>query len=200
MLGNDETTIEIGGELARLRPTLRAAMRLAGRYGSFDAVIRSVVDRHLGVIADVVAESCDQWSNVPAVLKALDQHPLVVGVESLVGPLIRHVLLLAGVDPDSPDTATGDNGKRITFSEYHTKLFAIATGWLGWPPAVAWSSTASEIQEAYKGRVEMLSACFGGGSKEDADPTAPLHQSDADIAAGRAKLKALAATGGNRAV
>ena len=39
------------------------------------------------------------------------------------------VLALAGVDTDQPKQA--GEGERITFAEYHAKLFRIATGWPG---------------------------------------------------------------------
>ncbi|MEA2897358.1 MAG: hypothetical protein QOJ84_2973 [Bradyrhizobium sp.] len=84
-------------------------------------------------------------------------------------------MALAGADGNSASEPKPD-AERIPFAEYHTRLFRLATGWLGWTPADAWEATAAEITEAYKGRRELLSAMFGSGksdetiiSKPDAD-------------------------------
>ena len=96
--------------------------------------------------------------------------PLHRGVECLKEPLVSHVVRLAGHD-GTEETGEGGNN-RITFAEHHARLYRIATGWLGWEPATAWSSTASEIIEAYAGRVELLTAIFGdGGAKSEDAPT-----------------------------
>jgi hypothetical protein len=34
-------------------------------------------------------------------------------------------------------------------------------------PSDAWEATPAEITEAYKGRLELLGACFGGGKTTD---------------------------------
>jgi hypothetical protein len=53
----------------------------------------------------------------------------------------------------------------MSFTEYHAKLFRLATGWLGWTPEAAYDATPTEITEAYKGRLELLSAVFGSGDQ-----------------------------------
>ena len=82
----------------------------------------------------------------------------------------QHVLALAGVDPDSPKQ--GDQGNRISFADYHDKLFRIGTGWLGWSPSQTWASSTAEILAAYEGHLEKLRA-VNGGAEADAKPNTP---------------------------
>ena len=159
----DETTIEIGHEVIRLRASLRAAFRLDRRYG-FDSIVRSIIDGNLSVIADVIRECADSHTALPNYLDDLETTPLHIGIDRIRGPLIAHVMALAGVDDETSEAAPG--AERIPFAEYHTKLFRLATGWLGWSPTDAWEATPAEITEAYKGRMDMLSAVFGGGKKD----------------------------------
>lgn len=49
-------------------------------------------------------------------------------------------------------------------------MLAIAAGWLGWPESQAMSTDVNYILAAYKGRVLMLQALFGG-SEEKTPPT-----------------------------
>jgi hypothetical protein len=156
----DETTIEFGHEVIRLRASLRAAFRLERRHGGFDKIIHAIADGHLGVMADVVRES----SNTD-LLDCIGRLPLRDAITRLVEPLSAHVLALAGVDAGSSKAEPG--AERIPFSEYFLKLFRLATGWCGMSPSEAWQATPAEITEAYKGRLELLGAMFGGGKATD---------------------------------
>jgi hypothetical protein len=193
-LGSGETTLTIGTEMVRLRPTLRAGYRLENRYG-FDVLLRAIAGGSLTHIADVIGECSDQKSSIPDVLKAFEAYPLR-HVEAVALPVMNLVIALAGMDIDASDKPTASTGERITFNAYYTKLFEIGTGWLGWTAEATWNATPAEILAAHKGRVDLLKAIFG--SKSDSDPTAPLHHSEADITEAHAKLKAWAATGANR--
>lgn len=172
MLAQDEIKIEIGSGRAReivfLRPTLRAAMRLERAHGGFDKIVSAILDENVTVMASVIRESEDQRSDVPRLIESLAGMPLYAGVEALKEPLIRHVMQLAG-SGDNAGESDGE-GEPIPFAEHHARLYRIATGWLGWTPEVAWTATATEITEAFKGRTEMLKAIFGSG--EEAKPEA----------------------------
>jgi len=39
-------------------------------------------------------------------------------------------------------------------------------GWLGWSPEQTFNAAIPDILTAYRGRVEMLNAIFGGGENE----------------------------------
>jgi hypothetical protein len=175
MLARDETTITIEGKRVTLRPTLRAALRLERRHGGFDRILAGILDGNLSTMADVIAECADVPCDLPAFLMRTGPNAgLRVGVESLIPALVAHVYALAGIDVEALDDpaneSANDQAARTSFAEHNAKLFSIATGWLGWTPADAWSSTPAEIAAAYRGRLDMLKAIFGSNEKE-AKPT-----------------------------
>jgi hypothetical protein len=201
-LAADEITITVGDETIHLRPTLRAAYRLERRYGGFDKIIRSIADGSLSVIADVIAESSNRVSSIPDFCRRLDSAPMQVSIDALSIAAFNVVLTMVGTnDREGDKRASSSGASRLTFTEYHQKLFGIATGWLGWPPETAWNATAAEILAAYEGRQDciqqILKAIFGGGDDDDA-PIGPAIHSEDEIAEGRAQLKAMVLSGGNR--
>lgn len=179
-LADDEITVRLGSDTVYLRPTLRAAFRLERRHGGFDAIVRAVADGNLSVLADVVRESSDRYSELPAFLERISAGGLKHGIEALQVPVLEHVFRLAGVDeselvnskqkahPDQrgDEPRTNVNVPRESWAEHHARLFRTATGKLGWPPSVAWESTPAEILEAWAGRVELLEAIFGSGTSD----------------------------------
>ena len=170
-LAQDEIKITLDHEAIYLRPSLRAAFRLERRHGGFDKIIKGIVDGNFSIMADVIRESTDPRTSFAYFLGGADQLPMRLAIERVAEPLITHVMALAGVDGETAQEPTLA-AERIPFAEYHTKLFRLATGWLGWTPADAWEATPAEITEAYKGRREFLSAIFGGG-KADTTETKP---------------------------
>ena len=194
-LADNETTIRIDGEVIRLRPTLRAACRLYARHGGYDAIMREIADGSVTMMADVIVESTGREWETTDFLNAFADNPASLVLEPLIEPLLRHVLMLAGVDAD--DTAhRAPAGKPMGFDEFHIRLFQIATGYLGWGPEAAWNATPAEITEAYKGRLQLLKDIFGGGdgsTGEDAPNT------DRDEA-GWLALKMMTANGANTGV
>lgn len=163
-LASDEISIRFDNETVRLRPTLRAAMRLERQFHGFDAIIRGVLEQNVGVMAAIVAETADaDDSDLICFLEAHTGASLHVRVCALVAPLLSLVLSLAGVDEDRFEEDGARAAERIAFAEYHAQLYRIATGWLGWNPETAWEATPNEIVEAYHGRLDMLSAIFGSG-------------------------------------
>lgn len=179
-LANDEMAISLGMETIRLRPTLRAAFRLEQRYEGFQNLSREISLCSASAITDVIREACINAGAVSLFLKHADENPFLELLLEIRGSLLRFVLMLAGVDDAPAQDATGEP---IPFGEYFTKLYRIATGWLGWTPEQAWSATPAEIIEAHRGRTEMLAAIFGGKAKEDDTIT--------DLASARDRLNAL---------
>jgi hypothetical protein len=160
-LAGDEILITIGEARITLRPTLRAAMRLERRYGGFDKLIAGVLDGDTRVMGDIIAEHTDH--KLLDLVFASPGTSMRSGLEVLSGPLLAHCFQLAGVDLEGqePNREHGEAAGQISFAEYHTKLFEIATGWLGWTPSDAWNATPCEIVSAYKGRIALLQAVFG---------------------------------------
>jgi hypothetical protein len=164
----DEITIDLGHEVIRLRASLRAAFRLERRHKGFDKIITAIAAGNLSVMADVIRESTDNGTILADLLDNGGPFSLKLALEHISGPLIAHVGALAGFD-DRASEQPHPGAERIPFAEYHAKLFRIATGWLGWTPDAAWNASPAEIGEAYKGRLELLGAMFGSGSKTTDD-------------------------------
>lgn len=180
-LAQNEIKINLDHETIYLRPSLRAAFRLESRHDGFDKIIKGIADGNFSIMADVIRESSDPRSSLANFLDGIDALPMRIAIERISEPLIAHVMVLAGADGDASNEPKSD-AERIPFAEYHTKLFRLATGWLGWSPTDAWEATPAEITEAYKGRIEMLGAVFGGGKKD------PITKPDQSV---RRRLNAL---------
>ncbi|KIZ43099.1 MULTISPECIES: hypothetical protein [Rhodopseudomonas] len=169
-LADDEITITLDQETIYLRPSLRAAFRLERRHDGFDKILKGIADGNVSIMADVIRESAYERSSLLDLLECITVLPLSIAVDRIAEPLIAHVLILAGIDSAAAEPQP--DAERIPFAEYHTRLFRLATGWLGWPPTDAWNATPAEITEAYQGRRELLTAMFGSG-KTDTDITNP---------------------------
>jgi hypothetical protein len=88
-------------------------------------------------------------------------------LSNLKFPLIAYIGRCTGIETEDAPAEGEDKGsaegKTVTISEHLNGLYRTGTGWLGWTPAETLDSTPAEIIEAYKGRMEMLKAIFGGG-------------------------------------
>lgn len=171
-LGADAVLIELAGEAFELRPTLRAGMRLMRRH-SLSGLLAAVRDFNTTVVVDVLRECGIRPTLLPTEIEA---HGLAVVRARLTGPLAEFALAVAGVDPDA-EPAPAATGKQLTPYEYHSRLFEIATGWLGWTPDEAWNATIPEIIAARAGRAslieDVLKAVFG--STDDTPATATTY-------------------------
>jgi hypothetical protein len=175
----------------QLRPSLRAALRLEQRYG-FQRLFVGLQEGHLGMITDMIAEGASITSK--RALALLSGKPLAVLLSRAAEPLVRFLFKLAGIEPDAEEKAV--EGRRVSYAEHYSRLYAIATGWLGWPPSEAWAATPNEIMVAYQGRSDMLRAVFGG-----ANENAPDKPGEAELDRdGLARLKWMAAKGPSHAV
>lgn len=185
-LGANIISIEMASEAFELRPSLRACLRLTDRY-ELPALFRAVSEFNVGIISHMVQEATGK----PALLlDEIAKHGIGLTYFQYAEALSKFVLAVAGVDPDKPAIPQPQRGKPLSPIEYHTRLFEIATGWLGWPPEQAWSATPAEILAAQKGRTDLitdiLKAVFG--SQKDNDNSAPAYTAEtlAEIdAAGR---------------
>ena len=167
-LAYEETVIRVDHVTIRLRPTLRAATRLHAEFGGFDELIRAIMQGSVSALTSVVREGVCDPIEFPRFLETIGPGlSLKRIVDAIAGPILTHVIALSGLEASGEGAKGDDPGKRISIDDYHRQLFRIATGWLGWEPELAWNSTPNEIREAYKGRIELLRAIFGGEDKSD---------------------------------
>lgn len=153
----DDIIIRIGGEAITLRPSLRFAIRLERRPGSFGQIARDVVDGSLSAACEIIRDHYDD--------PRLEARIIGTGLDSLTVPLMAYIMGLTGIDPDTPQEKVKDTGG-VPFHDYLSNLYRIGTGWLGWTPETTLDATPAEITEAYRGRMEMLKSIFG--SDDDA--------------------------------
>lgn len=156
--------LRLGDERVDLRCTLRAAMTIDARFGSFAKAIEQVAAGDVSAAAAIVAIGAGRTD--------LNEAVFASGVESLVQPLAAFLVLLAngGKPFEENDTPEAD-GKTMTRAEFYERLLTIGMGWLGWTEQATLDTTMPAILTAYTGRVEMLKAIFGGG--DEAQPAEP---------------------------
>lgn len=175
---------KFGFQAITLRPSLRAAATLESRYG-FQKLFDAVGDGNLTVIADVIEASSD----CKDFLKAIAGIPLIQVLPNVLEKTTKHILALAGADEDHAEKAQPQNGESMPFAEYHTQLYRIGTGWLGWSPETTWNATPREITEAYGAHIEQLKAIYGANDQDQDQRTGPDNATLDRI--GLARLKAM---------
>lgn len=159
-------TVTLGGGVVHLRPSLHCAMRLERREGSFAKLIQDLQEGSLTAIEFVLD---DDYRH-----PARGFHILEAGLDKTGVQLIAHVMACAGIDPDAKPAVK--NAPSVSFADHLANLYRIGTGWLGWSPEITLNSTPQEIIEAYKGRIEMLKAIFGGKDEPVQDDLTPKFQ------------------------
>ncbi|KQN72396.1 hypothetical protein [Devosia sp. Leaf64] len=152
MLGADGIYVELAGEAYELRPSLRACTRLVHRH-QWAGLLAGVQGFDITIIADMLRET-----GIKPVLLVEEIATSGLGAvrNRFTGPLAEFVLAIAGIDPDNTTPIKPSSGTPITPDEYHSQLFQIATGWLGWTPDHAWSATPAEILAAQTGHIAYL--------------------------------------------
>lgn len=181
-----DSEIVIGHEIIRLRPTLGAAFRLEQKYDGFHNLFNAAASGSVSALSHLIKEGSGRSSDLTNYLDSFEGgQPLSVRLDLIIPQVVRFLLALSGDDLDVGEVGDIPEQERITFEEYHTRLFRIATGWIGWTPEQAWAATPAEILEAQKGRIEMLKAVFGGKESTGEETTTT------DIGSIRGKLNAL---------
>ena len=159
-LAPDPIRVRIGGTAHELRPTLRAALALVRRHDDLVTLARAIDGGSVTACRDVLAYAAP---DAPDLFTILDGARLADALASLKGPMLRFVLALTTPAADE-DKAPAKDEAPITFTARFERLFALGTGALGWSPRETWDASPAEIVAAYKGRCELLSLIFGGGS------------------------------------
>jgi hypothetical protein len=200
-LAADPIVIEIAGEAYELRPTLRAAMRLARRHGDFATIYKAILADHVTLAKDVIHEGSGSGLAAADFLNGIE----LAGVRDTLGrlkpSLLEFVLQLAGIDNDGDERGNDPTAEPMPLGEFYAALFRVGTGWLGWSAADTWDATPAEILAAQRGRGDLigdvLKSIFGT-SDEAAKPAAytpPKFNADGTDSAldraGLAKLKSI---------
>lgn len=179
MLGADGIFVELAGEAHELRPSLRASTRLV-RLHQLHGLLAAAQDFKITVIMDVLRESSIKPS---LLLEEIAATGLGAVRNRLTGPLAEFVLAVAGIDPNDTTPSTPAPGKQASPEETFTKLFGIATGWLGWTPEEAWNATPAEIIAARSGRTDLitdiLKAMFGSEQAENSSSVIETYSAEA---------------------
>lgn len=197
-LAADPIVIEIAGEVYELRPTLRAATRLARRHGDFATIYKAILADHVTLAKDVIHEGSGSDLAAADFLTGIEVEGVRNVLAALKLPLLRYMAQLA--DQDDAE-ASELAGKPLPLADFYAALFRIGTGWLGWSPADTWDATPAEILAAQRGRgdliADMLRAVFGTADEGERPLTytpPKLNADGTDSAfdrAGLAKLKSI---------
>jgi hypothetical protein len=149
-----------GGFTVRLRPSLRAAMRLERLLDGFPALFRRVESFDTTTIREVIATAATDDTAADAFLASLDGcplHPFQMAAQGLVLGFCAALL-----PPEPAGSSSAAPAKPMPWADAFADLYRIGTGWLGWTPAATWAATPTEIIEAMEGRVAHLIAMHGG--------------------------------------
>lgn len=168
--------VKIAKTEIELRPSLRYAMQLERRPGSFRQLLADISENSLTAAVTIIEPHADGMLFL--------ENRLFDELAQLQPALTAYVLQCTGIDPDEPAATGKSTGKPQPFAEYLTGLYRIGTGWLGWTPEITLDATPAEIIEANKGRMEMLKAIFGSGEKDTQKDTRPLEEKFRTVFAG----------------
>ncbi|TIX99134.1 MAG: hypothetical protein E5V22_27960, partial [Mesorhizobium sp.] len=169
-LANDIIAIPHGHKAVRLRPSLRAAVRLHARH-DLRKLARGIGEGHLGMIADIILEGTDQATGTKLINGILMQGARELG--ALVEPLSDFTFALLGVDRKEAEATAERVEKKPDTSDWIAphleQLFEIGTGWLQWSPADTWAATPTEIMIAQRGLIAKPKAVNGVKEDDQAD-------------------------------
>lgn len=171
MLAADDIVLQIDGEALRLRPSLRAAVRLERRFGGFHGLLKAIGEGSVSALVALAVE-CGEPRH-EALILAPSNESWSARLSRLAPQLAQLVFALADVDPDQADRPRIERPgttRNISLAKALEELFSVATGVLGWSPATAWSATPAEIKAALTAHVRMLRAQNGAPDPDDEDP------------------------------
>jgi hypothetical protein len=161
---NNEVLVMLCSQVFSLRPTLRAAFCLNGKYGGFNKLAKAIEEGSITAYMDIIKAGCTDPAALQAFLKPFHdpdalQSPLAISIYANRAELLEFILILAGVSTDPEQKQ--EPSEPITFDEYFERLFKIGTGFLWWSPSDTWEATPAEILIAYEARQDMLKSLFG---------------------------------------
>ena len=175
----EEWEITHSDHAARLRPSLRAAIRLERLHDGFTGLHQHVGEFHLGTVTDIIMTAATDRKDARAFLNAVENLPLAL-VQVITMPAIMQ-LLAALVPAADPHAKPATSSKPMSWPVFYGQLFDYGTGWLGWNPESTWNATPNEILAAFEAHVEKLNRLNGTSPEaKAADPD----QAERNIAEG----------------
>ncbi len=171
-LAYEEIVLEYGGTTLFLRPSLRAAIQLERLHDGFDKLFQRLSQFETRTLATAITATATDRAAAQALLldaRSEPLRPLQLATQTPVIAVCTEFLPAPAGDDE--------NGRHpIPWADFYTKLFEIATGWLGWPPHTAWAATPKEILSAFNGLSDKLKAIHGAESDDEAAKTGPTEE------------------------
>ena len=162
MIIHDDRRIE-------LRPSLRAAYLLEQKHG-LTKLWFGALQGSLTVINDIVSAASPYPYEARELIADMIADDGVLSLLDLQDSLAEFISMSFGLNDGAEDDERSSNanpGKSQSITERLVSLYEYATGWLGWTPETAWTSTPAEIMTAFNGHVAKLKAIHG--AKDDSD-------------------------------
>jgi hypothetical protein len=162
-LAQDDIVISIGAATVRCRPSLRAALRLERRFGGFRPLLEAIQGGSITAATSILTETGNHPAPADLITAPADE-PLRDRLARIEPALTEIVLQLADVSPPADEIeqdAEASAPDQITMQAALIQIFGLATGVLGWSPAVAWEATPAEIWTAMDARLAMTRAAAG---------------------------------------
>lgn len=163
----EEVTLSYGGNIARLRPSLRAATILEDKFG-LAAIDKALAEFNLNIVVEII-HAASSPQDAGAFLAGIPGKPLSPFFAAVIDPLCDLVRMFIPAPVQKQDTPKPSTGERMTFAEMFAALYDTATGFLEWSPEQAWNATPTEINRAYSAQLEKLKAIHGSGEDNKAN-------------------------------
>lgn len=188
-LATDDIFIRHGNDAVRLRPSLRAAMRLQQKHG-LGKIVAGLEEGNIGIIRDILVEADDPLKALRILDRMIQAH-LGRAIDDLQEPLGKFLVFSFGIDDEDHPAETREKaGKPFSIEDALAEMFEIGTGWLAWSPAETWAATPAEIMAAQRGMIAKFKAIYGS-AEEDKPAHDPREEiPDNEVRAGIAKLRA----------
>lgn len=159
-----------------LRPSLRAAYLLEQKHG-LTKLWFGALQGNLTIINDIVSAATPYPHEARNLIADMIEADGVLSLLELQQSLSDFICMSFGLNDGTEDEPSNTNinpGKSQSITAYLVSLYEYATGWLGWTPETAWTSTPAEIMTALKGWEAKHRAIHGG--KDDLDQPDPHKQ------------------------
>ncbi|MBX5149569.1 hypothetical protein HJB78_00930 [Rhizobium lentis] len=181
----EDIFINLAGEAVELRPSLRHALRLERREGSFRQLLLDLQEDSLTAALDIIEPHTDL---------VFLEHRVMSELARIKPALVDYVLACSGMDEERKEEprqakSGGETAKPQAFADYLLDLYRKGTGWLDWTPEQTLDATPKEISLAFEGRIEMLRAVHGGGQSEQPKDDRPLGEKFKSIFSARGTVK-----------
>lgn len=168
-LASEAIMITHGDRHIELCPSLRAAYILEQKHG-LTKLWFGAIHGNLTVILDIVsAASLFPYDARQLILDMIETDGVLALLE-LQDSLAAFISMSFGLrdrTEENEPTGNTNSGKSQSITERLVSLYEYATGWLGWTPETAWTSTPAEIAAALKGLNAKLKAIHGGKDDEE---------------------------------